>query len=178
MDSEHIDCTTAYIAIGSNIEPERNIPAALELLRLKTSLTALSHFYETPAIDRPEQPNYLNGMARVECVHSASVLKYDVLRTIEAELGRQRTDDNFAPRTIDLDLVLFGNSIIRVENLILPDPDLRVRPFLLAALIELAPDLTLPDSGERIVSLLRDEDRRALRPVPAFSLRLKERLGL
>lgn len=178
MDNRNTGHTAAYVAIGSNIEPERNIPAALERLQLCTRLAAVSQFYETLAIGRPDQPNYLNGVARVECVHSPRVLKYDVLRVIEAELGRQRTHDKFAARTIDLDLLLFGNLAENAEDLTLPDPDLQTRPFLLAALIELAPDLTLPDSGERIVSLLRDEDRRALRPAEAFSLRLKERLGL
>lgn len=178
MDSESTGPTTAYVAIGSNIDPERNIIAALERLQRQTALTAVSKFYETPAIARPEQPDYLNGIARVECVQTPRVLKYDVLRTIEGELGRRRTDDKFAPRTIDLDLVLFGNVVKNEEDLVLPDPDLRARPFLLAALIDLAPDMILPDSGEHITSLLRDKDRRTLRPAAAFTRQLRERLGL
>lgn len=178
MNSENSGRTTAYVAIGSNISPERNITAALERLQKQTGLTDISRFYKTTAINRPEQPDYLNGMARVECVQTPRMLKYDVLRAIEEELGRRRTDDRFAPRTIDLDLTIFGNLLSQEDGLVLPDPDLRARPFMLAALLDLCPDMILPDTGEPITSLLNDDERRSLRPAAAFTRQLRERLGL
>jgi 7,8-dihydro-6-hydroxymethylpterin-pyrophosphokinase len=90
-------------------------------------------------------------------------LKFEVLRRIEAALGRRRGPDKYAPRPIDLDLLLYGDSVVEEPDLVLPDPDLRTRPFLAAALQELAPGLIEPVAG------FPGE------PLAEFSRRLKER---
>ena len=167
-----------YIALGSNIDPEANTLKALELLAQKTRLARVSMFYRSAPIGRPEQPEYLNGIAQITCACSARELKWTVLRPIEQQLGRERTQDKYAARTIDLDIALFGELVIDEDDLTLPDPDLEDRPFLLAAPLDLEPDLVLPGKGQPVRALLRPEHRQDLRPDPAFTIRLKERLLL
>lgn len=170
--------TTAYIAVGSNIEPELHIPAALDRLRAAAPLTGISTFYVTAPIARPEQRDYLNGAVAVECSVAPRVFKFEVLRPIEAALGRRRSADRYAARTIDLDIALFGHIVLHEPDLVLPDPDLRSRPFLVAALIELVPECVLPDTREPLAALLSDADRDQLRPAVVFTRNLRERFGL
>ena len=143
----------AYIAVGSNIQPEANIPAALDKLMSCVRVTASSTFYHTAALQRPGGPEFLNGVWQIETDLDARALKFTVLRRIEEELGRTRTADRYAPRTIDLDLLVYGSAAINEPDLRVPDPDIRSRPFLAAALLELAPELVLADSGERLAAL-------------------------
>lgn len=166
---------TAYIAVGSNIEPERHIPEAVRLLSAIIPLTGISAFYITPPIDRPEQGDYRNGMLRVECRVAARALKYEVLRPLEAQLGRVRTADKFAARTIDLDVAVFGNAVIRDPDLTLPDPDLLRRPFLAVALLDLTPDFVMPDMGRALADLVDKDALRGLKPAAALTQMLKER---
>jgi 2-amino-4-hydroxy-6-hydroxymethyldihydropteridine diphosphokinase len=116
-------------------------------------VTATSTFYWTEPLGRPGQPRFLNGAWRVETERSARELKFDVLRPIESALGRERNADKYAPRTIDLDVVLYGDGMIEEPDLTVPDPDIRDRPFLAVPLLELAPELRLPDTGERLAEL-------------------------
>ena len=83
-----------------------------------------------------------------------------MLRRIESELGRVRSADRYAPRTIDLDLLLYGDLVIDEPGLRIPDPDIRIRPFIAVPLLELEPGLVMPDTGEAIAGLI-DEGRRA-----------------
>lgn len=142
-----------YIGIGSNIEPERNIPRALDLLARKTDLVAVSPFYRSAALNRPEQPPFLNGACCVATTLSPRALKTDVLRAIEATLGRVRCEDKYAARSIDLDILLYGKEVCDEENLKIPDPDIRTRPFVAVPLLALSPDAVLPDTGERLADL-------------------------
>ncbi len=167
-----------YVGIGANIAPEENIPRALVQLHAKAPLRATSTFYITPPIGRPEQPEYLNGVAAVWCTWPARAFKYDLLRKIEARLGRVRTADRHAPRPIDLDLLLYGNEVFNEPDLRVPDGDLRERLFLAAALLELAPDCILPDTGQALATLVTHEARAVLRPATPFTRQLRERFGL
>lgn len=163
-----------YIALAGNIEPERHIEAALERLAAQVHLLALSNVYRTPAIDRPEQPPYLNGVAQARTDLSARALKFEVLRPLESMLGRVRTADKFAPRGIDLDILLFGNQTHDEPDLIVPDPDLARRPFLAAALLDCWPEAALPD-GRVVRGLFPAEALAALERAQAFSAHLKQR---
>ena len=145
----------AYIAVGSNIRPETNIPAALGKLMRSVRVTATSTFYRTAALRRPGDPDFRNGGWRVETDLGARALKFTVLRRIEEELGRARCADRYAPRTMDLDLLEYGGMAIDQPDLRVPDPDIRSRPFLAAALLELCPELVLADSGERLAEVYR-----------------------
>lgn len=162
----------AYIAVGSNIEPERNISAALALLRDHVRVTAVSTFYRTAAIDRPDQPDFLNGVFAVRTAVGPRVLKFDILHGIERQLGRVRTTDKYAARTIDLDVVLYGQEVIDDPDLRLPDKDI-TRPFIGLAVLELAPGLVLPDSRRPLASIFSPQDRQMLNPMTEFTRQLK-----
>lgn len=137
----------AYIAVGSNIDPERNVVAALEKLRGRVEVVGVSTFYRSAAVGGPEQPAFVNGVVHVRTARSPRGLKFEVLRRIEDELGRIRGQDKFAPRTIDLDLVLYDRCVIDEPELRIPDPGIGERPFVAVPLLELAPDLAIADSG-------------------------------
>lgn len=139
---------TAYLSVGSNIEPERNVPAALEMLMALAQVTGISTFYRTRALNRPELPPFVNGVWRVITTTAPRALKYNVLREIEAALGRMRSGDPWGSRTMDLDILLYDDMEIREEGLILPDPDILERPFLAIPLVELDPEIRLPGHTE------------------------------
>ncbi|MDI6784818.1 MAG: 2-amino-4-hydroxy-6-hydroxymethyldihydropteridine diphosphokinase [bacterium] len=135
---------TAYISIGSNINPAENILQALRLLLIQVQITNISTVYLTEAIDRPNQPNYYNLVIEIETDINPFELKQEVLRQIETGLGRERTLDKYAPRTIDLDLILFTDLVIESDALTIPDPDIVTHPFIALPLFELAPELVIP----------------------------------
>jgi 2-amino-4-hydroxy-6-hydroxymethyldihydropteridine diphosphokinase len=168
---------TAYVGIGSNLEPERYIPAALDALDAKCPVLAVSAFYRTAALHRPELPDFVNGVCAVQTTVGPRELKYEVLREVEAELGRARGGDPYGSRTIDLDLLLVNGLAIAAPGLTLPDPDIRERPFVAFPLLELAPDLVLPDNGERLAELPVIEQGSALKPVAGLSEQLHRRFG-
>ena len=168
---------TVYIAVGANIDPERHVAAALERLQARLEVTAVSTFYQTAPLDRPEQEPYVNGVLQARTGLSPRVLKFDVLRRIEADLGRRRTGDPSASREIDLDLVLYGEDVIREPDLRVPDPDLRQRSFVAVPVLELDPELVLPDSGERLGDLEVARDSDGLQPLPELTAALRRQIS-
>jgi 2-amino-4-hydroxy-6-hydroxymethyldihydropteridine diphosphokinase len=131
-----VESSIAFIGVGSNVEPERNIVAALNRLCDKTYVTGSSTFYRTEPIGRPGQPWFINGVWRIDTTLSPKQIRGELLRPIEEALGRRRCDDKFAPRTIDLDLVLHDDLVVDDGSLCLPHPDL-LRPFVCAPVCEL-----------------------------------------
>ena len=172
--SDHL----VYVGVGSNVEPEQNIPKALERLAAHVSIEAVSCFYRTEPQGRAGQPPFLNGVVRVRTNLDARVLKFEVLRRIESDLGRMRTEDKCADRPIDLDILLFDAAIIDEAGLRVPDPDIRARPFVAASLYELDPGLVLPDSGESLAGLRCLNERESLVPLEEFTESLRERLSV
>lgn len=169
------EVVSAYVAVGSNIEPERHITEAVRMLSEIMPVTGISTFYITRPIDRPEQADYWNGMVRVRWTQTARALKYDVLRPIESALGRVRGPDKYAARTMDLDVAVLGDMVVDEPDLTIPDPDLLQRPFLAAALLDLEPDFVVPGTGAALKDLVNTDALRGLKPVKAFSELLKER---
>jgi 2-amino-4-hydroxy-6-hydroxymethyldihydropteridine diphosphokinase len=173
---------TAFVAVGSNIQPERHIAAALDRLRTRVRLLAVSTFYRTAPLPGPgsrasePQPDFLNGVLKIETDLEPRTLKHDVLRRTEEELGRVRVADKYAPRTLDLDLLLYGGLVSDEEGLRLPPPDLRARNFIAVPLLELAPDLVLPDTGERLATLAVARDAAGMVAQPAFTASLRAAL--
>jgi len=145
------ETVAAYVAVGSNIDPRRNVIAAVEMLARQMPLTGVSTFWRTEALGtdgQPDgQPEYINGVLRTQASCNARAMKYDVLREIERMLGRKRSAGRFAPRTIDLDLVLFGQEIIDEPDLRIPAPEVE-RPFVAAGLLELDSRLVLPHTRQ------------------------------
>jgi 2-amino-4-hydroxy-6-hydroxymethyldihydropteridine diphosphokinase len=134
----------AYIAIGSNIAPETNIPKALEALSERCRIEGISRFYRSRPLNRPEQADFINGACVIETGLSPRELKYRILREIEKSLDRVRTSDRYAARTIDIDIALYENEVIYEEDLVIPDPDIVERPFLYLPLLDLDADLRVP----------------------------------
>ncbi len=166
----------AYVAVGSNIDPEENVKKAVRLLAHHTRIFRISTVYMTEPEGRPEQPPFYNLIVEVETEISPEELKYRVLRVIENELGRIRTRDKYAPRTIDLDLVLYDGLVLQVENLILPDPEILRRPFLAFPLSELSPDLALPGTGLAIQQVLSQLSRETMKPLYRFTELLRKEI--
>jgi len=167
----------AYIGIGSNVDPIENIPRAIEILARETDILAVSTFYRTEALGRPGQPEFLNGVCRIATSLEPRPLKFGVLRSIERALGRVRSEDKYAPRPIDLDILLYGEAILEEDDLRIPDPEIRTRPFVAVPLLELAPDAALPDTGERIADLSAAQKRDTLRADCVFTRGIRKRLG-
>lgn len=143
----------AYIFIGSNIEREKNYPEAVKRLRALGNLVAVSPVYDTTAIGEGEDaPRFYNGAVRLDTALSPHALR-NALREIEHDMGRVRTADKYAPRPIDLDLVLYDEVTLDDGELKLPDPDLFERGFMARALAHLNPDYVIPPDGPTLAEL-------------------------
>ncbi len=143
-----------YIGVGSNIEPESNIANALTRLSKHVDITGISSFYKTAPLLRENQNDFLNGVWQISTSISPEKLKFGVLRRIEKGLHRNRESDKYAPRTIDLDLLLYDDMVMQEDNLTIPDPDICKRSFIAFPLSELNPDLVMPDTMKPLIDLL------------------------
>jgi 2-amino-4-hydroxy-6-hydroxymethyldihydropteridine diphosphokinase len=138
---------TAYIGVGANLGFARDsvLNALADLERLpQTEFVAASSLYQSPSMGA-EGPDYVNAVAEISTRLSADDLLFALL-AIEKQHGRVRTTKN-APRTLDLDLLLYGDAIIQSPTLAVPHPRLTERAFVLKPLIELAPGLEIPGKG-------------------------------
>lgn len=166
----------AFVAVGSNIEPAHNVREAIRRLADCESVTAVSTVYLSPAEGRPEQPPFYNCVVEIATSTAPADLKLQVLRRIEAELGRQRGPDKYAPRTIDLDLVAYDGLVVATADLTLPDPQIAERPFLAVPLSELAPELVLPGTNQTVRDLAEALSQSPLEPLHAYTQLLRETL--
>ena len=144
----------AYIGLGANLgDRESSLRRAVELLDRDPAIAVVgvSSFRETEPVGYLDQPRFLNGACAVETELSARAL-LDRLLAVERELGRERSGPRFGPRTIDLDLLLYGDETIDEPGLTVPHPRLAERRFALEPLAELDPELALPD-GRRVREL-------------------------
>lgn len=151
--------TFLYIAIGSNIDPEKHIAAAIVRLREQAAMVSVSAFYRTKPLARPEQADFRNGVVRLrprERLEREDVTR-DLLKPIEAALGRVRTADKHAARTIDLDLAVYCED----GRAIWVDAQVARRNFIAAPLAELVPELRLP-CGATVAELARALGRDGL----------------
>jgi len=166
----------AFLSIGSNIHPVENVQKALELLCKYVRITGVSTVYLTPAEDRPEQPSYYNCVVEVETQTPAIEIKYSILRPIEETLGRSRSGDKFAARTIDLDLILYGDLVLETETLTLPDPQIVQRAFVALPLQELEPELRLPGSGKSIREVAASLPQGGMTPLKQYTEILRKEI--
>jgi 2-amino-4-hydroxy-6-hydroxymethyldihydropteridine diphosphokinase len=151
----------AFIALGSNIEPENHLLKALVRLQTVGEMEAISRAYRSKPIGGRKQPDFLNAAVLLAVDKEPAELRI-LLRKIETSLGRIRSEDKYAARTIDLDLVLLGD---RVDpEFPLPDPDILTREHLAVPLAELDPDFCHPTTHEAlgaIANRLRSDMLRA-----------------
>ena len=165
-----------FISLGSNINPQANVRAALHALARQVKIVVVSTVYLAPAEARPGQPLFYNCIVEIDTDIAPLDLKYKILRPIEAALGRKRDSDKYAPRTIDLDLVLYGDVTLNTIELVLPDPEIPKRPFLAIPLAELAPDLIIPGIGKRASDIAVAFQKGELRPLTSYTSSLREEI--
>ncbi|MBN2440059.1 MAG: 2-amino-4-hydroxy-6-hydroxymethyldihydropteridine diphosphokinase [Spirochaetales bacterium] len=163
-----------YIGVGSNINPEKNIPSALGLLKKETEICSTSTFYYTKALNNKDQADYCNGVWKISTSLPAYDLKFYVLREIESTLGRSRSKDPYASRPIDLDILLYGKEIINTDDLTIPDPDIYTRPFISIPLLEIAPDLMIPDTGEKVETIVIRMKDVQMKPAHRITNKIKK----
>lgn len=153
----------AYIAIGSNLaDPVAQANRAIAALKSlpNSKLVAVSQLYSSTPMGPQNQPDYINAVAEIQTELTPLQL-LDCTQAIELEQGRVRKEERWGPRTLDLDLLLYGNEVIESERLTIPHYGMKEREFVLYPLAEIAPNLTLPD-GTRLADLLTQVERNGL----------------
>ena len=158
--------TEVYIGLGSNIEPEKYTPLALERLRQCLDVVSVSSFYCSSAVGTAVgQADFINGVVKVKTSLSAEQLKFEVLRPIEYEFGRRLYMPKHAPRTMDLDLLIFGDEVI--EELNIPEADILRRPFVYIPLLEIAPDIEVKGFDGPVKNLVNFQHNMKVWSFPA-----------
>ena len=162
---------TVYLSLGSNLgDRAGNLRKAVHRLSELGAVTAASSLYETEPVEvERTQPWFLNCVVAIE---TGLMPKQFLSRTlaIEQELGRRRSESK-GPRTLDIDIVLFGNAIVGSPSLTIPHPTMHHRRFVLEPLVEIAPDVRHPILKRTATELLND-----LPSTPGATRRLKESL--
>jgi 2-amino-4-hydroxy-6-hydroxymethyldihydropteridine diphosphokinase len=156
-----------FIALGANLgDPIVTVQAAILALRElpQTEFIAASSLYRTAPVGLKHQPDFINAVVELVTVSSAPTL-LEALFAIEERFGRQRSVKN-APRTLDLDLLLYGDAISTDLHLTLPHPRLHERAFVLAPLAQIAPQLIIPGRGGVAELLLRCADQQIEKLLP------------
>jgi 2-amino-4-hydroxy-6-hydroxymethyldihydropteridine diphosphokinase len=154
-----------FISMGSNIDGERNLREAVRRLALRCRLLAVSPVYETAPVGKADEvgradevgkaDNFLNAAALIETDLAVAELKANVLQVIEQELGRVRTENKYAPRTIDLDISLFNDQVFDVGQRHIPDPEISKYPHIAVPLADLVPDQRHPETGQTLGQIAR-----------------------
>lgn len=146
---------TAYIGIGSNLgDREQNVNGAVELIGLRAGrLIASSSLFETPPWGVVDQPAFINSACAIETTLSPQELLL-TLRAIEDEMGRDRGALRWGPRLIDLDILLYDSLILDEPNLRIPHPHMHERIFVLAPMVEIAPEAVHPVLGACMEDML------------------------
>ncbi|EAB3488723.1 2-amino-4-hydroxy-6-hydroxymethyldihydropteridine diphosphokinase [Salmonella enterica subsp. enterica serovar Bovismorbificans] len=157
--------TVVYIAIGSNLaSPLEQVNAAVKAIGEipDSRIVAVSSFYRTPPLGPQDQPDYLNAAVALDTTLAPEELLNHTQR-IELQQGRVRKAERWGPRTLDLDIMLFGDEVINTERLTVPHYDMKNRGFMLWPLFEIAPELTFPDDGVALTQLVYQHV-----PAPAY----------
>jgi len=144
---------TAFLLVGSNIDPVLNTQKAITLLGERVQIEKTSRTWEIPSFGSPG-PNFINFAVQITTSLSSSELKDKVISQIEVSLKRVRSSDKNAPRTIDIDIILFNGELF--------DPNIWSRPYSILPMADLAPDLIHPDSGLRLHEIAQEIERSGM----------------
>ena len=153
----------AYIALGSNLgDRVENCKRAVELCSEFLDIMSTSSFYETEPLGFEEQPFFINAVVKATTSLDPESLLSKLL-AIENAMGRERRQKN-GPRTIDLDILFYGNRVVKRPHLAIPHPRAHIRRFVLEPLYEIEPGMIHPVLGETVTVLLRElEDDKSVR---------------
>ena len=171
--------TRCYIGLGSNqADPVAQVNAACVALAClpRTKVAACSSLYSSAPMGPQDQPGYINAVVALDTELEADAL-LDSLQQIERQQGRVRKAERWGPRTLDLDILLFGNVRINSDRLQVPHYHMHARAFVLYPLAELAPDLQMPD-GTPLQKLLQDCPRGDLQTLTVFIQQPDAQTGL
>ena len=145
------DTVTVYLGLGSNLgNREENLDMALKLLSQRMRLGRVSSIYDTEPIGNTDQPRFLNIACEVFTRLSPEGL-LALAKGIEVKMGRRGKSGE--PRTIDIDILLYGNEVIDMPDLVIPHPGMAERSFVLVPLAEIAPERVHPVSWEKIMDM-------------------------
>ncbi|MFA4875684.1 MAG: 2-amino-4-hydroxy-6-hydroxymethyldihydropteridine diphosphokinase [bacterium] len=145
----------AYIGLGSNIgDKTANCQTAVERLAEAGRIIGVSSFYYTEPVGYKEQEDFINAVATLE-THRSPVELLSICHAIEDRLGRRRTV-RWGPRTVDLDILLYGDLVVNRLDLVIPHPLMAVRRFVLAPLVEIAPAVMHPVLNKTMIQLLSE----------------------
>jgi 2-amino-4-hydroxy-6-hydroxymethyldihydropteridine diphosphokinase len=139
-------------------------------LKVCCEVTAVSPVYETKPVGKVDQPSFLNAAVLIETDLDPHTLKVSVLRQIEKELGRVRTQDKNAPRTIDLDVVLFGCQILDLSGRHIPNPELLKYAHLAKPIADIAPNWHHPEDGRTLAEIAASLPEGDIRLRPDITL--------
>ncbi len=147
--------TRVFVSIGSNIERRRHISGGIAALRATFGELALSPVYETPA-EGFDGDDFFNLVASFDSEKSPQALNR-IFKSIEAQHGRERLDEKFAPRTLDIDLLLYGDEVIDDDGVQAPRDEILRYAFVLQPLADLAPEMVYPGRKETFATLWQDK---------------------
>lgn len=148
-----MNTTAVYLGLGSNLgNRQKNLDMALNLLSLRMQLKKVSSIFETDPMGNPNQPRFLNLVCHVDTILEPQEI-LTLGKGIELKLGRSPGEVN-DPRTIDIDILLYGDRVMNTKKLIIPHPRLIERAFVLVPLAEIAPDAVHPVEKKTIRELL------------------------
>ena len=155
--------TLAYIAVGSNLaNPVLQAQQAIEALKLlpQSTFIAASSLYSSTPMGPQDQPEYINAIVAID-TQLAPLALLDCTQGIEQQQGRERKAERWGPRTLDLDIILYGDQVIDLPRLTVPHYGMKQREFVIYPLYEIAPELCLPD-GTKLSDLITQIDRNGL----------------
>lgn len=156
-----------YIGLGANLtEPVAQLKRAVAALALlpASQLRQVSQFYSSKPMGPQDQPDYVNAVAAIDTELTPEQL-LAALQNIEQQQGRVRKAERWGPRTLDLDILLYGKLTLNTDTLTIPHYGMHLREFVLYPLAELAPELVLPD-GTTLNTLLAQVPLNGLQPLP------------
>lgn len=144
------------VLLGSNIDRENNLPLAVKYLAELCRVVSTSSVYETCPVGLEDQPRFYNAAVLLETNLEAIRFRNEILDLVERKLGRVRTADKNAPRTIDADMILFNEEVLDLDaNHHIPDPDLLTFRHVAVPIAELMPDMIHPETGERLSTIAK-----------------------